>query len=889
MVKNPISGSSDVPTSESARARRITYGLMALVAVFGVGAAAAQVFVPGEKSTYALYSSAAVTIAVIFASVKQRKPRMVLPWRLMACGVGSVAVGAVAERMVLPHLAVRPNLYLIPGFFWIGSYILYSVAANVFTFKQWGKRVNGAFILDGLLVFVAVMVPTVELVVRPILEVTPGPAVFRFLTATFLLLDGVITFCFAQMILNGRRRNPSMWFYVLATGTVVVFDFTVVLLRATVETKYAAGGWIIAWMFVALAALDPRMADLTEYHPQEEVRLDPFRASILALALMSVPMTLVLRVAQGGAVGVPMMLAGAAAVAVLVLLRLTWLFRDREKAQLEIESQERHFRALVRNIDDVISVVDADGRVHYTSPSAERLFGFSVEELTGSNGLAFIDESESEKADVLLRSALTQPDELVKGEVHAHHRDGSSRWLEITVQNLLDDPDVQNLVVSCHDVTERRMLEEQLRYEAHHDALTGMPNRALAVDKLERLLRRAAVGGRQLGVLFADLDNFKTINDTLGHAAGDQLLRGFTQRLVAAVRPNDMVARLGGDEFLILLDGTTRREAERVAERVIDAMGEPFLLEGREVWVTTSMGVALGGMDETGDELLRDADFALYRAKAAGRNMYAVYDPSIDKGVDSAIDLVHDLRSALVAGNQLFVAFQPMMDMDSGRIRGVEALVRWNHPKRGLLMPDSFIGMAEDNGLIVPLGKWVLEDACRQVAALGDDELELAVNVSARQLEDDDLPDKVVAALHASGLAPGRLTLEITESVLLERGGLDMLIRLRSIGVHLAVDDFGTGYSSLSYLRQLPVDTIKVDRQFVSAIAEDEQAAALMKGVLGLASAVGARTVAEGVENQEQADRLQIDGCRYAQGFLYARPGPLLDVMAEVAGRHVRL
>jgi diguanylate cyclase (GGDEF)-like protein len=430
---------------------------------------------------------------------------------------------------------------------------------------------------------------------------------------------------------------------------------------------------------------------------------------------------------------------------------------------------------------------------------------------------------------------------------------------------------------ATHDL---RRSEAQLRHQAFHDGLTGMANRALFGERVEHALRQRRRSDGGTAVLLCDLDDFKTVNDSLGHAAGDGLLRQVAQRLEACVRDGDTVARLGGDEFAILLEAPVDEAAARAAaDRVLAALEEPVSLEGREVLVGSSIGIALEPLTGTdGDALVRDADVAMYLAKAEGKGRAAVFRPSMHEEVVARLAMRADLENALTR-DEFVLHYQPVYDLQTGAVTGVEALLRWQHPEHGLVMPGDFISLAEETGHIVSIGRVMLRRACEQVSAWHRErpdapKLRLAFNLSIRQLSDPCLVDDVVTALQQSGLAPELLTLEITESMLMQdlSRSLVQLERLKALGVRLAVDDFGTGYSSLGYLQNLPVDTVKIDRSFIAALASPDADPALVRAVVDLATTLGLDTVAEGIEEIAQLDHLRSLACREGQGYHFARP-----------------
>jgi diguanylate cyclase (GGDEF)-like protein len=435
-------------------------------------------------------------------------------------------------------------------------------------------------------------------------------------------------------------------------------------------------------------------------------------------------------------------------------------------------------------------------------------------------------------------------------------------------------------VATYEDVTERRQAEAKIIHMARHDALTNLPNRLLLQDNMEQALSR----GDRLAVMFLDLDRFKSVNDSLGHSIGDALLCAVTERLQCIVSAGDTVARLGGDEFAIVQSYATPGSASELAGKIIEALVDPFDVLGHQMVIGTSIGIAMAPTDgKVPDQLLRNADMALYRAKADGRGTYHFFQPDMDAQMQERRRLELDLRKALLA-NQFELYYQPLIDAVTREVSGFEALLRWNHPERGVIGPDDFIPVAEEIGLVVPLGDWVLKQACRD-AAHWPAKLTVAVNLSAAQFRNPMLPLSVVSALAQSGLAAARLELEITESVLLQddRAVLDALHQFRGLGVRICMDDFGTGYSSLSYLRSFPFDKIKIDRSFVHELGRKPDCAAIIRAVMQLGSSLGMITTAEGVETEEQFDILRAEGCMQLQGFLFSKPVPSAEIALLLA------
>ncbi len=549
---------------------------------------------------------------------------------------------------------------------------------------------------------------------------------------------------------------------------------------------------------------------------------------------------------------------------------------------LEGAGLTEHFRSLVQNSSDVITVVGEDGIVRYQSPALERVFGHRPEELLGRSLGEMVHPDDAARVSRLLAETASQPG--AGGSVEARWRDGDGTWrhAETFVNNLLQDPNVRGIVLNTRDVTERKELERELAHRALHDPLTNLANRALFREAVEKAMARMARTGHSVTVVFLDVDDFKDVNDSLGHAAGDRLLETIAQRLSGCVRPYDVAARLGGDEFAVLLEGAGAEVATGVATRIIEAMQSPITIDGLEISTHASLGIAVAESPTMGvDELLRNADVAMYRAKGRGKGRYEVYEPNLDTSAMQRMELAADLRRALDRG-EFDLQYQPIVSLDGGQVLAMEALLRWQHPQRGLLLPIECVPTAEETGLIVRIGRWVVEEACRKLRAWqdrhpGHRRLAVTVNVSARQLLDASFVQDVLGALEAAGAAPDSLILEITETVLMRdteeiRSRLE---QLHSAGVRLAIDDFGTGYSSLSYLSRYPVDILKIDRSFIVGVGGPTDLTPVM---ISIGKTLGLQTVAEGVETAEQLARLRELGCEAAQGYLFSAPVPPVEV-----------
>jgi diguanylate cyclase (GGDEF)-like protein/PAS domain S-box-containing protein len=545
---------------------------------------------------------------------------------------------------------------------------------------------------------------------------------------------------------------------------------------------------------------------------------------------------------------------------------------------------EQRFKSLVRHAADVILICDTSGTILYRAPTAETKWAFSRQQSPDDRLSLWIHPDDVAALHEIWQQVAATPG--ASNTLELRSRDNQDGWRngEFTLTNLSQESDVGGIVVNVHDVTERKLFEQQLTMQAFYDSLTSLPNRALLLDRIEQALARASRRNGTVGLVFFDIDNFKRVNDSLGHQTGDALLVAVAKRLATCVRPSDTVARLGGDEFVILLDHLTSEptaEVTLVAQRIIKEFCKPFLLDGKDYVISGSLGIALADTatkSTDGASLLRNADVAMYRAKSGGKGRYAVFDADMHTDIVSRFELEADLRGALER-QELRVHYQPIVHLESEACIEVEALVRWQHPTRGLIAPLDFIPIAEETGFIIPLGLWVLEEACRHAAAWqllypSKPPLQVSVNLSPRQFEHADLLADVQRALEQAGLSPTSLRLEVTEGVIMRdtESSIRTLQKLKNLGIRLAIDDFGTGYSSLSYLKMLPLDVLKIDRSFVRGIGQNTEDDAIVQAIISLAKSLGLAVTAEGIETTQQAELLRKWSCEKGQGFLFARP-----------------
>jgi diguanylate cyclase (GGDEF)-like protein/PAS domain S-box-containing protein len=573
-----------------------------------------------------------------------------------------------------------------------------------------------------------------------------------------------------------------------------------------------------------------------------------------------------------------------------VVLRGDAVVREKRAARLV----EDRFASLIANASDVIMIVESDGTLRFVSAACERTLGFKPDDLMGKNLLDVWSGPDRERLRELLKEIAATPYGTV-GPVELVIERGSDRYvLEGVGSNLTADPAVSGLALNLRDISERKALEQQLRQMAFHDPLTLLANRTLFKDRVQHALV-AARDSAPVAVLFLDLDNFKTINDSLGHDAGDRLLQAVAHRIAKSTRASDTVARLGGDEFAILLERIAQPgDAQRVAESLIETLGVPFVLSGMEARVSASIGLAFNASAGGAESLLANADIAMYHAKAAGKNRYAIFEPQMQDVLHERLRLEADIGRAILE-HEFFLEYQPIVDLGTRSLLGVEALVRWRHPQAGVLMPMQFIPVAEECGQIVKLGRWVLAQACCALVSwrdcvAGGNGLRVSVNISGRHLQHGDLVGDVADALAISGLEPANLVIELTESTIMYNtdANLERLQNLKALGVRLALDDFGTGYSSLSYLHRFPIDILKIDRSFVSRLTISENGPELARAVITLGENLGLDIVAEGIELEQQVTSLLELRCVAGQGFLFAKAAALeeLSGSAFVARRN---
>ena len=690
------------------------------------------------------------------------------------------------------------------------------------------------------------------------------------LSEAYLALDSFCLLLLGVLLLTGAGSTGGWRIpLLLLTGFATMFLGDIIWSLAKVRGYYLPGGvqdvlYLACYLPMAVAGRAQMRAVTAPARGTS--RTSGALARSMPHSAMAAAFLVLIYLSRGG-------LGGQATLMIGVVFALTLLLMFRQA--LVLRMAEEHYASLVANASDVIMIVGTDGVVRFASPAATRTLGFKPEEISGKSLAALWGGEDAER----LRSFLDEIARTSSGVVGPVElrMERAGRVIEGVGSNLSRDPAVRGLALNFRDVSERKVLEEKLRQLAFHDPLTLLANRTLFRDRVQHALTRAQRGESRAAIMFLDVDDFKNINDSLGHDAGDRLLQAVAQRIVQASRSSDTVARLGGDEFGVLLEGIrTPADVERVANALIESLGVPFSLDGREVRVTASIGVAFSAPDTTAKALLSNADLAMYHAKAAGKNRHVTFQPQMQTLLHERLRLEADVGRAL-AREEFFLEYQPIVDLGTRILLGVEALVRWRHPEAGVLMPASFIHVLEECGQIAALGRWVLRRACRDMCAwrhsiAGASGLRLAVNISARHLQRGELVRDVVEALEASGFEAGNLVIELTESTMMYNTevNLERFHRLKAIGVKLAIDDFGTGYSSLSYLHRFPIDILKIDRSFVNGLTSSGDGPDLARAVITLGETLGLDTVAEGIELEPQVAALLALGCVAGQGYLFA-------------------
>ena len=823
--------------------------------------------------------------AAAYAAYRHQK-RTRVAWALISVSALSWGLGEVAwsyYELLLGHQIPFPSLadvgYLLAVPFAIAGVLFFPSAPSRLTSLA-------RTILDGLLIAGSLLIISWATVLGTVYRAGSSGLLAQLISLAYPAGDVVIATMI--IILAARAPKPArLPLYLLAGGLFANLLADSGFAYLTTTNTYGPGnpvdaGWAAGYLLIAIAAFFslsiPALAASPAGPPGRMRLLLPY-VPVGAAAMVAAIEELL-----PGDID-PVIFWSLLVVVGLVVARqfLTLsdnlaLNRELEANAVAMEKGKEHFRSLVQNSSDVITLIGGDGVIRYQSSSVERILGYREGQLVGKS---FGDLVHPEDRTQVLRKideAINIVGPPLAIECRLRREDDSYCPAEVTITNLLALPSVQGLVLNTRDVSERKSLEEKLTHEAFHDSLTDLPNRAAFRIHLDHALNAGT--DRRIAVLFLDLDDFKAVNDTLGHEIGDQLLAAVGARIASTLRPGDTVARLGGDEFAVLLKNMEDEQiALRVADRITRQLVQPFAIGGKEITMHASIGIAgLVTGQEAADDLVRNADVAMYIAKSKGKARYVEYEASLANAALERMELEYDMQTAL-SEKQFVVHYQPVVMLETGAVHSLEALVRWNHPRRGLLYPADFISVAEQSGLIVDLGRWVLQQAARdgrrwQVRYPSTPAFQISVNISGRQLQHADLIPEVMDAIDAAGLDPQSLILELTESVLMAdtEPVARTLQDLRGRGIRLALDDFGTGYSSLGHLRNFPVDILKMDRSFVAGIGNGLADGAILRAIIGLANSLGLMTIGEGIERPEQLAALNAMGCHAGQGFYLSKP-----------------
>jgi len=795
----------------------------------------------------------------------------------VAVGLALSATGDAIEMLLILRSQQAPDVS-IADVFWVASYVALGLGLIVRAgpVDRRGREVDS--ILESATVAIVGLTVIWYFVVGPTFADGTTPYGVRLVWSAYPVLD--VWMLSLVVNLMGRRGRATAGLFALGIACWLAADFGYLVTASPDNYSVLLDlGWMSAAVVLGAAAW--------ARSPRRDSDDRPARDSVSHLRLVAVMAPLLVpgivevwgRTAGVYPDPVPLALATLALV-IIVYLRGARLIAAGAAARERIRAQWHYFESLANTSSDAILIVDARGRACAEPLSLSRLIPSAPPVPEGSDVIDILHPADPSAVERLLSRATASPGTAVTSELELAAEPLGRRWLMARAVDMSADPQVGGIVVNLTDVTSRKEAEQQLEHQALHDGLTGLANRTLLRDRLDQAIRRASRRRSGVAVVWLDLDRFKTINDSLGHDAGDRLLFAVAGRLLRTVRSQDTVARIGGDEFAVVIEesASIHDETNTICDRILQAISEPIELGGRQVLVTASLGAVISNGQAAGADLLRDADVAMYRAKAAGRNRWALHDPDMQNEVDEQLLLEIDLFDAL-ALDQFELHYQPVVRLESEEIIGFEALLRWRHPTLGLIGPDRFIPIAEESGLIIPIGRWVLDKACeclaswhrRQPESRG---LTMAVNVSARQLASGDLLDHVREALERHGVSQSTLVLEMTETALVEdlHAATRALHELHEYGVLLAIDDFGTGYSSLAYLRQFPVDILKIDRSFIGTITDAARLPNIVRGLLDLSKTLHLAAVAEGIEDDIQYSLLRAGDCEMGQGYLFAKP-----------------
>ncbi len=847
-----------------------------LVLLVAALTAAVYIAAPWSLATEVLRIAAPIgAVAAVLFGITTQRPSSRVPWALVAVALGflvaaHIAWATVADRADLDFPILADGLHV--GF-WVAILV-----ATVELSRQ-SRAEHDAF--GGYeigIIAIAVGVAVWLVIAEPYFSDSDLGFGATAWAAGPPLIGGLAFAASVRAAAAGAYRSFSPVVMMCGIGLQLVAD----MVRGTQEIRgdfgpggFVAGLGLLAPLVVGAAALDPSMA-VRNRPVVPHAALGVGRTVGLTVAVLS-PMTVLMALLVSGlGSGTTILVVSIAAfLAVILALARMWGLLDAVRLLTERRGQDR-LAAMVEHSSDVVMLLDESGDIKYASPGLTGTLGHRATDWIGRPIVDLIAQEDRDGAEAEVDRLFARgSDATVQFESSLVRVDGERRRMEATIVNLLGGDAVDGIVATFRDITEQRNLERKLSHRAFHDELTGLANRALFLNRMDHALNVARDASDPVVVLFVDLDDFKSVNDALGHAVGDDLLCTIAERMKSVAGKGDTPARLGGDEFALLIEdrgGVDR--AITVAERLLETLKAPVRLAGYDVAVLASVGVAVATPEMTTSSLLRDADIAMYEAKRAGKGQIKIFDPAMRLGATTHLEDRSALATAL-DNDEMRLVYQPLVDLVTGEVTGAEALLRWTHPTRGVVSPAEFIPIAERSGLITDIGRWVLIEAMIEAArwqVAGP--RSVSINVSAVQLRSADFVDHVVDALQRSRLAPERVLLEVTETVLVDEieSASTALNTLRELGLRVAIDDFGTGYCSLTYLQKFPVDVVKIDREFVDEVDGDAQRSSLARMILQMTSSLGVTSVAEGIERPAQLAALQQFGCDIGQGYLLSHP-----------------
>ncbi len=851
-----------------------------------IGASPAKSTAFANDLVQVLMPAVALTATILLARHPNLDPDAKTAWRRTSIAYAVFAFAQFGWLLYSQVFKVRP----FPSLADIGFLVFYPTmlfALLSFPTAEQTRHHRRKFILDLVSVMIAGTTVVWYFIVLPTIE-TGVDGVRVGLNIAYIVGDLVLLLGISTILLKRPPAHLRQSLWIVVAGLVNLLCADIIFAFVTLYRLGSSGPFVVLWVTGPLLLA---VASLYQYYLTSTAP----RNSLWAIGETFVPtfswLPYVAIIVGYGVLVVaaipywnqPLGLVLVAALVLTAIVVLRQITAVKENVKLHAiqaaRESESHFRTLIENSSDIVMIFSTDGTITYQSPSVHRILGYEQDSLLGQLGFSYVHPDDlkpmKDASRVLMKSAYGE----VLRECRFRHRNGTWRVLE-GIAKLISDEETgtKAILLNARDVNERKALESKIIHQAFHDPLTNLANRLLFRSRVEEALITHADRPDQVGVLFLDLDDFKNINDTLGHDAGDKLLVEFTEKLRLCVRARDTVARLGGDEFAILIEGDdVRDKSVSVSKRILENVRQSFNINGADVKVGISIGIAFKETeDTTADDLLRNADVAMYSAKGKGKNRFVVFESEMHLNLLAQIELENDLRAA-IDNNQLNLNYQPIVNLRTGHVTGMEALVRWKHPVHGQISPVEFIKLAEQSGLIVPLGRWILLESCLRSKQLFDkhgDRLTVTINISGKQLEHPDFINDLAEVIDKVKIDPGNIILEITESTMMEdtESILKLLMRIKMLGIRLAIDDFGTGYSSLSYLQQFPIDILKIDRSFVDGIETSPQKNAVARTIINLSDTLQLATVAEGIENNEQAEILRALGCEYGQGFFFAKP-----------------